>query len=142
MTEQTLQNLLMEKFSISKDSDGDFLIRLSADEDYPDSVSVYVRLRDTIIRVFAISGRYMEMETSDAGALLDFVNSWNTNKYYPKAYIRQRRDGKWDIETENIVIAGEGVDAVSDAYVQQFISRNVAGAWQFFVRLNKGTVED
>ncbi len=142
MTEQTLQNILMEDFSIKKDSDGDFLIRLDADQDYPDNVGVYVRLRETIIRVFAISGKYMEMETSEAGALLDFVNTWNTRKYYPKAYIRQRRDGKWDIETENIIIAGEEDDAISDAYVKKFIRRNVSAAWQFFVRMNKGSVED
>ena len=141
MTVSQLQDLLMSQFSIRKDEDGDFRIALSADDDYPHDVICFVRMRDSLIRIFCMSGGYYDLSGSDAAHLQPLINDWNYNKYWPKAYLAQSNDGSWRVEAESVIIVDDDKNIVSDSAVLEFVKRNLSGMWHLFVNLHKGKIE-
>lgn len=87
-------------YTTSVDSDGDILIRLSADNDFGHDVLVFIRVSDNkLLRIFSLTD--FTIGQHDVGKTLVKLNEYNHMKSYMTAYLQN--DGRVVVERLEII---------------------------------------
>lgn len=112
-------------YTTSVDSDGDILIRLSADNYFGHDVLVFIRVSDNkLLRIFSLTD--LTIGQHDVGKTLVKLNEYNHMKSYMTAYLQN--DGRVVVERLEVIDVN-----VSEEFIKEnCIKACVSISWNFF----------
>lgn len=112
-------------YTSSVDSDGDILLRLSADSDFRHDVLVFIRVIDNkYLRIFSMAD--FVIEQNNVAKTLIKLNEYNHTKTYMTAYLQS--DGRVLVERMEYIDQN-----VSEDFIKENCIKACCGiSWNFF----------